>query len=55
MMRCMQALEEMKLNVSWFLALYGKILLSAKQERDDRKELIYVALARNLCRAIIEA
>ena len=31
------------------------MLLSALQERDDRKELIYVALARNLCRAEIKS
>ena len=37
------------------LSLYGNTLLSVKQEDDDRKELIYVALARNHCRAMIEA
>ena len=35
--------------------IWQVIVLSVIQERDDRKELICVALARNLCRAVIEA
>ena len=56
MMKCMQAVEDMNsVRASIYcLGWYNLKFLSLKQEKDDRKELIYVALGRNLCRAVIE-